>query len=169
MGPFDKLKNSFNKIGDDIKKSNAKINNDIQKSNNSIGNKFRDIPKPKIDMKALQEATGIIAGIVSITPIGKLLVTASVAIADKETHGKATAYLNNGHNVNSTLSMVPGGMLFQQIANDASNGKSGDTLGKYISDPKKMIISEIKDPPRIRGVGKIKPNQIHSVFSTFIC
>ena len=34
-------------------------------------------------------------------------------------------------------------MLAQQVANDASNGRSGDVLGKYVPDPKKMAINGV--------------------------
>jgi len=146
MGFFDdigrQIKRSNDKIANDIHKSNDKIAHNIQKSNSTISNSFKNIPKPKIDMKALQTATGIIAGVVALTPVGKALLMVSTTIADKATHGKATAYLNNGHATNGTLSMLPGGFLAQTIANDASGGKSGDALAKYVPDPKKMVIHE---------------------------
>ena len=94
-------------------------------------------------MPALRIATGIILGIVNLTPMGKLASTAIMGVADAASHGKASDFANNGHQVNGTLAMLPGRMLAQQVANDASNGKSGDTLSKYVPDPKKMIIHDV--------------------------
>lgn len=91
-------------------------------------------------MPALKVATGIILGVVNITPMGRLVSTAVMGIADTASHGKASAFANNGHQVNGTLSMLPGGMLAQQVANDATHGKSGNTISKYVPDPKKMAI-----------------------------
>ena len=94
-------------------------------------------------MPALRIATGIILGVVNLTPMGRLLSTGVMGVADAASHGKASEFANNGHQVNGTLSMLPGGMLAQQVANDASNGKSGDTLSKYVPDPKKMVIHDV--------------------------
>ena len=91
-------------------------------------------------MKALKESLGIIAGVISVNPVGKLVVMGVMGIADASTGGKASDFINDGHKMNTTLSLLPAGMLMQQIANDASDGKSGDALTKYIPDPKKMII-----------------------------
>jgi hypothetical protein len=147
MGFFDdigrQIKRSNDKIANDIHKSNDKIAHDIQKSNSTISNNFKNIPKPKIDMKALQTAVGIFAGVVALSPQGKAFLMVSTTIADKATGGKATAYLNNGHATNGTLSMLPGGFLAQQVLNDASGGKSGNALAKYVPDPKKMVIHEV--------------------------
>jgi hypothetical protein len=100
------------------------------------------IPKPVVDMHALQQATGIIAGIVSLTPVGKAVVAVSTAIADKATGGKATAYLTDGHGANSTLSMLPGGNLIQGIVRTV-NPNAADTLNKMVPDPKKMLIHDV--------------------------
>ena len=105
-----------------------------------------NIPKPKIDMNALRKGTNIIAGIISLTPPGKLLVTASVGIADLSTHNAASNYLNNGKKYNSTLSLLPGGLLIQSVANESSNGKSGDFFNK-IPDPKKTVFQIVQNTP----------------------
>jgi hypothetical protein len=65
-----------------------------------------------------------------------------MAIADVASKGKAGEFINNGNKVNGTLAMLPGGLLFQQIANDASHSESGDTLNKFVPDPKKMITND---------------------------
>ena len=100
------------------------------------------VPKPVVDMHALQQATGIIAGVVSLTPVGKAVVAISTAIADKATGGKATAYLTDGHGANSTLSMLPGGNLIQGIVRTV-DPKAADTLNKMVPDPKKMLIHDV--------------------------
>jgi hypothetical protein len=103
----------------------------------------KKLDKPKIDMPALKIAIGIILGIVNLTPMGKLLSTGVMGIADAASHGKASNFVNNGNNVNGTLAMLPGGMLAQQVANDSTHGKSGNVLGKFVPDPKKMIMNSV--------------------------
>ena len=100
------------------------------------------VPKPVIDYNALKMATGLIVGVLETIPITKPFVMAGMAIADTASKGKASEFINNGNKVNGTFAMLPGGLLVQQIANDASHGKSGDTLNKYVPDPKKMITSD---------------------------
>ena len=100
------------------------------------------LPKPEINMKALKESLGIIAGVVSITPVGKLLVMGTMGIADLATHGQASNFIDDGHKMNSTLNMLPAGRLLQTIANDASDGKSGDALNKYVPDPVHLIVKD---------------------------
>jgi hypothetical protein len=100
------------------------------------------LPKPKLDMAALKMATGLIVGVLETIPLTKPFVMAGMAIADTASKGKASEFINNGNKVNGTFSMLPGGLLVQQIANDASHGKSGDTLNKYVPDPKKMIVGD---------------------------
>lgn len=73
--------------------------------------------------------------------MGRAALTVSTLIADKATGGKATAYLGAQ---NSTLLMVPGGNLAQQIASVATNGKSNDTLNKFVPDPKTMAMNDVK-------------------------
>ena len=139
------------------------------------------IPKQKIDMGALQKSVGIIAGVVSLFPPAKLAVTAIVGIADASDKGSASKYLNSGHSTNSTLNMLPGGFLVQNVANLASNGKSGTTLAKITPDPVKMGIKDtikitqtiITHPKNTLSVGKslvaenittIKPT-LHNIIS----
>ena len=100
-------------------------------------------PKPRINMDALQKATGIIAGLVALSPIGRLVELGVVSIADAASHGEASKFINNGHAVNTTLNLLPGGMLAQQVANDSSNGLVGSTLQKFVPDPKKMVIHDV--------------------------
>lgn len=157
MGLFDQIGNAFKDLGHKIEKSNnnikhqidnsnRKIANDIHKSNDQIAKAFKNIPKPpppKIDMAALQKATQIIAGVVALTPIGRGLLTAATQIADKADHGAASSYLGLD-NTNSTLSMVPGGLLAQQAANVATNGQAGHQLNQYVPDPKRLAMNDAK-------------------------
>jgi hypothetical protein len=39
--------------------------------------------------------------------------------------------------------MLPGGFLAQQVLNDATGGKIGATLAKYVPDPKKSVLHEV--------------------------
>ena len=103
-----------------------------------------DVPKPTINMKALEMATGIIAGVVSVTPMGKAAMMGITGIADAASHGAASKYLNNGNSTNSTLSLLPGGILAQRIANDASDGKSGAALAKFVPDPVHLAVFDLK-------------------------
>jgi hypothetical protein len=100
------------------------------------------VPKPVIDMKGLKIATGIIVGALEVFPITKPFVMAGMGIADAASKGKATEFVTNGRKTNGMLSMVPGGLLIQNIANEASNGKSGSTLSTYVPDGKKMIMQD---------------------------
>ena len=103
-----------------------------------------NIPPPKIDMGALQKFTGALAGAVAVTPMGKVMMMGITGVADAATGGKASNYLNSGMKVNSTLSMLPGGVLAQRLANDATNGKSGDALAKFVPDPAHLAIHDAK-------------------------
>ena len=104
-----------------------------------------NIPPPKpVDMRALQQAVGIIGGAVSATPVGKLVMMGITGVADASTGGKASNYLNDGRSVNSTLSMLPGGVLAQRVANLATDGKSGATISKTVVDPMHLAIHDIK-------------------------
>ena len=120
-----------------------------------------NIPKPKIDMKALQMATGIIGGVVSAIPMGKYVMMGITAAADAGTKGAASSYLNSGHATNSTLSMIPGAILAQRIANDATGGKSGAALNKYVPDPVHLAIADAK---AVATAIATKPSTTLSVF-----
>ena len=68
----------------------SSIGNAINKSNANIKKEFE---KPSVQ-EGLQKATKIAAGVLSVTPIGKAVVMATVAIADKATNShSASSYL----------------------------------------------------------------------------
>lgn len=185
MGLFDQIGNAFKDLGhkiDDSNKnikhqidnSNKKIANDVKKSNDQIAKAFKNIPKPpppKIDMAALQKATQVIAGVVALTPIGRGILTAVTKGADAGTHGAASSYLGLD-NTNSTLSMLPGGLLAQQAANVATNGDAGHKLNQYVPDPKRLAMNDAKaiatsavhNPHSTLSVTKdVLHNNVHSV------
>ena len=118
------------------------------------------VPKPTIDMHALKQSVGIIAGVVSLHPIGRGLVQGIMGIADASTRGSASQWLNDGHQTNGTLSMIPGGFLAQQIANDASRGKSGEILGRYVPDAKKIAITDAV------AIGRTAISNPHEIVNT---
>ena len=129
-------------------------------------------PKPHINMDALQKAVGIIGGVIALSPIGKLVETGIMTVADIASNGKASEFVNNGHEVNRTMNLLPGGMLAQQLLNDASKGEAGSTLSKFIPDPMKMVIHDtvkigetiVLHPSQTLDVGKnIGISDVHNL------
>ena len=59
----------------------------------------------------IQDAVKILAGVVALTPIGKGLLIAATKIADAATHSNAADQYLGLDKDNSTLSMLPGGLL----------------------------------------------------------
>ena len=153
--------NAFKTLGHQIENSNNKIKNDlvnvghtIEKGTLGVVHKIEtgskgaintvktEVQKPSFQ-QGLQKAVQITAGVVALTPIGKSLLKVAVLSGDAGSHGGASAYLGLG-NTNSTLDMVPGGLLSQQIANVATNGKSGQQLNSTLPDPKRMAMGDAK-------------------------
>ena len=102
------------------------------------------IPPPKpINKQDLRTSLGYIHDIISIIPPLKLLTIGITSVADLATNGKATDYLDDNKKVNHTIDLLPGGGLFQRIANDSSNGKSGQFIDRYTIDNKKIFVNNI--------------------------
>ena len=102
------------------------------------------IPPPKpINKKDLRTSIGYIHDVISVIPPLKLLTIGITSIADLATNGKATNYLDNDKKVNHTIDFLPGGGLMQRIANDSSNGKSGQFIDRYTVDNKKIFVNNI--------------------------
>ena len=102
------------------------------------------IPPPKpINKKDLRTSIGYIHDVISIIPPLKLLTIGITSIADLATNGKATNYLDNDKKVNDTIDFLPGGSLLQRVANDSSNGKSGQFIDRYTIDNKKIFVNNI--------------------------
>ena len=99
-------------------------------------------PKP-INKKDLRTSIGYLHDVISIIPPFKLLTIGITSIADLATNGKATSYLDNDKKVNHTIDFLPGGSLLQRIANDSSNGKSGEFIDRYTVDNKKILVNNI--------------------------
>ena len=93
----------------------------------------KEVQKPTF-LQGVQAATQITAGVLSITPIGKVIVKATVLIADKATHSDAASSYLGTNNNNSTLSMLPGGMLAQQVLGVVSP-KLANQLESTLPDP----------------------------------
>ena len=82
-------------------------------SKQAINTVKTEVQKPEF-IHGVQSATKILTGVISMTPIGKGLVkaiTLSTAAGGKS--GDAAQWMGS---TNSTLDMVPGGMLAQSIA-----------------------------------------------------
>ena len=102
------------------------------------------IPPPKpVNKKDLRTSIGYIHDVISVIPPLKLLTIGITGIADLATNGKATNYLDNDKKVNHTIDFLPGGSLLQRIANDSSNGKSGEFIDRYTVDNKKIFVNNI--------------------------
>ena len=100
-------------------------------------------PKTTINKKDLRTSLGYIHDVISIIPPLKLLTIGITTIADLATNGKATNYLDNDKKVNHTIDFLPGGGLMQRIANDSSNGNSGQFIDRYTVDNKKIFVNNI--------------------------
>lgn len=99
------------------------------------------IPPPKpVNKKDFRTSIGYIHDIVSIIPPLKLLTIGITGVADLSTNGKATKYIDGGKNYNHTIDFVPGGSLIQRIANDSSNGRSGEFTNRCTVDNIKLFV-----------------------------
>ena len=99
-------------------------------------------PKP-INKQDLRTSIGYIHDVISIIPPFKLITIGITSIADIATNGKATNYLDDNKKVNHTIDFLPGGSLMQRIANDSSNGKSGQFIDRYTIDNKKLFVNNV--------------------------
>lgn len=112
-------------------------------------------PKP-VDQKALRSAVSLIAGAISMNPIGRGLVGAITLIADKATQSnQASEYLSNGKQSNETINMfLPGGLFAQNLASVASSGSSNDYIQRFVTDPKRIAMMALaaKQKPNIKSM-----------------
>ena len=138
MSPFslNDFKNVFNKAGDDIK--------------NEVIKPVEKLFTSPVDMGAIRTTVGFAADGVGFIPGGGVVLGVSVGIADAATGGKGSLYLNDGSKFNTTLNLIPGGRLAQDIANRASGGRTGRefTSVEHL-DPKKDVISYLMKTPEI--------------------
>ena len=127
-----KIENTFKNLGNTIKngvdtahKIESGSKNVVKKvevgSKQAINTVKTEVQKPEF-IHGVQSATKILTGVISMTPIGKGLVKAiSLSTGAAGKGGDAAQWMGS---TNSTLDMVPGGMLAQSIASVATNGKS---------------------------------------------
>ena len=114
----------------------SSLGNAINKSNANIKKEFE---KPSVK-EGLQKAVKLASGVLSVTPIGKAVVMATVAIADKATNShSASSYLGTDKN-NSTISLLPGGLLAQQIL-EVADPNIARKLESAVPDPKRVAIA----------------------------
>ena len=116
---------------------------------------MQPIPKPKVDMKALQKSVGYITDAISIVPFMRPVVMASKIGLNQVTKGESSKYLKDDQKSNSSWNMAPGGALLQRSLNDITKGKSGDWITKNTIDINKIALQKINNLPP-----KMNPNKI---------
>ena len=116
---------------------------------------LKPLPKPSINMPALQKSIGYITDIISVVPIVRPIVTGLKIGLNVATHGESSKYLKDDQKSNSSWNMAPGGSLFQRILNDSTNGKSGDWISRHTIDPVKIVTEKVNNLPP-----KYNPTQI---------
>ena len=110
---------------------------------------LKPLPKPSINMPALQKSIGYITDVISVIPIVRPIVTGLKIGLNVATHGESSKYLNDNQKTNKSWDMAPGGSLFQRILNDGTNGKSGDWISGHTIDPVKYATEKINYLRRI--------------------
>ena len=119
-----------------------------------------NIPKPKIDMKALQKSVGYITDIVSIVPFMRPIITGAKVGINVATKGESGRYLKDDQKSNSGWNMAPGGALLQRSLNDITNGKSGTWIEKNTIDLNKIGLAQVNKLPPKYNPTKIIPTMI---------
>ena len=107
----------------------------------------------------IQDAVKILAGVVALTPIGKGLLIATTKIADAVTHSNAADQYLGLDKDNSTLSMLPGGLLAQQVL-QVADPSLANKINSTIPDPKKMAINDAKT---LAMTAATNPSQLKTV------
>jgi hypothetical protein len=137
---------AFRDLGNKINTSVQHTNAAVAQSNNTIRNEFN---KPEV-MRGLQGATKIALGVtelaLSVLPGGSganRAINMSLAAGNGASHGQVNAWTGIG-DTNSTLNMLPGGLLSQNIASVETNGKSNEEMNRFVPDPKRMAMNEVK-------------------------
>ncbi len=110
-----------------------------------------EVHKPEV-VKGLQASTRIGLGVVElglgVLPGGSAAnraINLSLSAGNSGSGGKVNAWTGLG-DTNSTLNMLPGGLLAQNIAGVATNGKSNAEMNRFVPDPKKMVIGAVTHP-----------------------
>ena len=143
---------SLPSIGDAFKS----LGNAIVASSNKTNNEIKQTFTSDKAMAGYKTATNIAIGVASLTPVGKAMAMGAIAISDKVTGGKATAYLGAQ---NSTLDMLPGGYLAQAVVG-AADPSAAAKMNSIVPDPKKMLIT---DATTIGKAAVTHPSSVGSV------
>jgi hypothetical protein len=108
-----------------------------------------EVSKPEV-VKGLQATTKIGLGVVELgfgfVPGGTVLnraINTSLAASNSRSGGQVGAWTGIG-NTNSTLNMAPGGLLAQNIAGVATNGRSNQEMNRFVPDPKRSTLAFAK-------------------------
>ena len=143
MGLFNKIKSSVQQTTKAVEKSNSVVKSTL----NNVGSTIKAEVKKTELITGLQSATKIGLGVVelglSVVPGGAAAnkaINLSLAAGNGKSGGQVNAWTGIG-DTNSTLNMVPGGLLAQNIASVATKGQSNSTLSKFVPDPKRMIMN----------------------------
>ena len=123
----------------------------IKKINLPIINipKTKPLPKPKVDMKALQKSVGYITDIISIVPFVRPVITGVKVGLNVAIKGESSKYLKDDQKSNSGWNMAPGGSLLQRSLNDITEGKSRTWIQENTIDLNKISLEQVnKLPPK---------------------
>ena len=115
----------------------------------------KPLPKPSIDMGALQKSVGYISDVISIIPIVRPIMTGVKIGLNVVTHGESSKYLKDDQKSNSLWNVAPGGALLQRSLNDTTHRKSGDWITGHTIDPIKYTMEKVNHLPT-----KYNPTQI---------
>ena len=107
----------------------------------------KPLPKPFINMPALQKSVGYITDIISVVPIVRPIVTGVKIGLNVATKGESSKYLQDDKKSNKSWDMSSGGALLQRSLNDITNGKSGDWISGHTIDPVKIATQKINHLP----------------------
>ena len=118
------------------------------------------LPKPKVDMKALQKSVGYITDIISVVPFVRPIITGAKVGLNVITKGESGKYLKDDKKTNSSWDMAPGGSLLQRSLNDITKGKSGTWIQKNTIDLNKIGMEQINKLPPKYNPTKIIPSLI---------
>ena len=122
--------------------------------------KPQPLPKPKVDMKALQKSVGYITDIISVVPFIRPIITGAKVGINIATKGESGKYLKDDQKSNSSWNMAPGGSLLQRSLNDITKGKSGGWIQKNTIDLNKIGMEQINRLPPKYNPTKIIPDLI---------
>lgn len=122
--------------------------------------KLQPLPKPKVDMKALQKSVGYITDTISVIPFVRPVITGVKVGFNIATKGESGKYLKDNYKSNSGWDMAPGGALTQRFLNDSTKGKSGNWIQKNTIDWNKIGMEQINKLPAKYNPTKIIPSLI---------